>query len=84
MKYFIDCEDEEINFLAHFEVVFNIVTNPAIVMQQEDKQTFISVHRLRYCWTIKMETVFSVWFMPKYYKQGQSSSGVGDFSSSVL
>jgi hypothetical protein len=29
----------------------------------------------RYCWTIIVETVFSMWFVPKCYKQGQSSSG---------
>jgi hypothetical protein len=27
-------------------------------------------------WTITMESVFSVWFVQKCYKQGQSSSGV--------
>jgi hypothetical protein len=31
----------------------------------------------------KMEVLFSVWFMPKCYKQGQSSSGVEVVSSSV-
>jgi hypothetical protein len=31
----------------------------------------------------KMEAMFSVWFMPKYYKQGQSSSGVEVVSSLV-
>jgi hypothetical protein len=34
------------------------------------------MQRLRYCWTITVETVFSLCFMPKCYKQGQSSSRV--------
>jgi hypothetical protein len=39
--------------------------------------------RSRYCWNITLETVFSLWFVLKCYKQGQSCSGVGVVSSSV-
>jgi hypothetical protein len=28
-----------------------------------------------------MGTMFSVWFVPKFYKQGQSSSGVRELSA---
>jgi hypothetical protein len=35
----------------------------------------IRMQRSRYCWTITKETVFSMSFVPKCYKQGQSSSG---------
>jgi hypothetical protein len=31
---------------------------------------------MRYCWTVTLETVFPMWFMPKCYKQGQSSSEI--------
>jgi hypothetical protein len=31
---------------------------------------------VNYCWSITIETVFSMLFVPKCYKQGQSSSGV--------
>jgi hypothetical protein len=37
--------------------------------QQVNKQTPVSMQRLRYCWTITMETVSSMWFMPRCYKQ---------------
>jgi hypothetical protein len=33
----------------------------------------IRMQHSRYCWTISMETVFSIWFVPKCYKQGQLS-----------
>jgi hypothetical protein len=36
----------------------------------------IRMQRSRYCLTIIMETAFSMWFVPKYFKQGQLSSGV--------
>jgi hypothetical protein len=29
----------------------------------------------KYCWMITMETPFSLWFVPEYYKQCQSCSG---------
>jgi hypothetical protein len=29
----------------------------------------------RYCWAITMETVFSMWLVPKHYKQSQSGRG---------
>jgi hypothetical protein len=43
----------------------------------------ICMQRPRYCWTVTMETMFSVYFVPKCYQQGQSSSGVRVVSTSV-
>jgi hypothetical protein len=36
----------------------------------------IRMQRSKYFSTIKMETLFSMWFVPKRFKQGQSSSAV--------
>jgi hypothetical protein len=34
----------------------------------------IRIQQLKYCWTVIMETVFSMWFVLKCYKQSKSSS----------
>jgi hypothetical protein len=44
-------------------------TSIDIAMQQEDKQTPVSMQWLRYCWAITMETVFYTWSVPTCYKQ---------------
>jgi hypothetical protein len=36
------------------------------------------MQRSRYCFTITMEAVFSMWFVSKCFKQGQSSSGMSE------
>jgi hypothetical protein len=43
--------------------------NPAVAMQQVNKQTPTSMQWSRYCWTITMKSVFSTWSMPRTYKQ---------------
>jgi hypothetical protein len=41
------------------------------------------LQRPRYCWTITMETVFPMWFVPKCNKQSQSSSAVKSWQLAV-
>jgi hypothetical protein len=53
------------------------------LLGKQSPQQRIRMQQSRYCWTITVETVFSVWFVLKCYKQCQSSSGAVVVSSSV-
>jgi hypothetical protein len=46
-----------------------IVAYRPVAVQQADKQTPVSTQRSRYCWTITMETMFSMWSVTRWYKQ---------------
>jgi hypothetical protein len=48
------------------------------------EKTLVFMRRSRYCWTATIEAVFSMLFVPKCYKLGQSSSGGEDFSAVQL
>jgi hypothetical protein len=52
----------------------------AIAMQRVNKQTPVSMQRSRYCWTITMETVISMWSVPRCYKQDSLKQRVSCWS----
>jgi RNase P subunit RPR2 len=54
--------------MARVKKMHNVVWT-VVAMQYADKQTLVYMQRSRYCWTVTMETVFSMWSMLRCYKQ---------------